>query len=162
MICHLDFPLLTWRVLSVPYSSKWSWVTAYCRCPCCCPRKHHVFQNVGTCHWDEVRYTVPIHTHPWDHDDWNLTDFLYVTDQLLKAVSRAQYPSEPTIIQRFVPPVSNLATFHRDGMRPMENRRICLQCFEAFRQFVVSLIESLNIPVLLGVWRNLDIELKLV
>ena len=61
-----------------------------------------------------------------------------VTEELLTCLATSQYPPHPTIVQKFFPPVPNLVKLSNDGMRPLVNRRIIFQCFEAFRQFVVS------------------------
>jgi hypothetical protein len=62
-----------------------------------------------------------------------------VTDTLEEAISTASYPAEETIVFQFIPPVPDSAHYgdHGKGMRPSENRRIVLQCFEAFKKFVV-------------------------
>lgn len=61
-----------------------------------------------------------------------------VTEELLTALATSQYPAQPTIVQKFFPPVPILARLSNHGMRPLVNRRIIFQCFEALKQFVVS------------------------
>jgi hypothetical protein len=62
-----------------------------------------------------------------------------VTEELLVSVVTSQYPSQVTTIEEFVPPVPFYGSKARiNGMRPLENRHIVLQCFEAFRGLVVS------------------------
>lgn len=56
-----------------------------------------------------------------------------VNQALVDAIATSQYPPQPTIVQRFVPPVSNPNRYKSEGMRPLDNRRIVLQCFEAMR-----------------------------
>ncbi|KAH8977933.1 hypothetical protein EDB86DRAFT_2816559, partial [Lactarius hatsudake] len=57
-----------------------------------------------------------------------------ITQALADAVMHSQFPTVETIVQHFIPPVStDLATFLRQGMLPLDNRRICFQCFEALR-----------------------------
>ena len=63
-----------------------------------------------------------------------------VTVALLTALYTAQYPDEETVVLRFIPPVPNQSRYRLDGMRPLENRWIVLQCFEAFKAVIVSLI----------------------
>ncbi|KAH9175787.1 hypothetical protein EDB89DRAFT_1944252 [Lactarius sanguifluus] len=58
---------------------------------------------------------------------------IVITQALEDAVRHSQFPAEETIVQRFVPPVPNMATFLCQGMLPLDNRRICFQCFEALR-----------------------------
>ena len=61
-----------------------------------------------------------------------------VTTALLQAVSAAQYPEEETIVLRYIPPVPDqVAYITAVGMRPLVNRRIVLQCFEAFKALLV-------------------------
>src|ERR1700761_2611445 len=55
-----------------------------------------------------------------------------VTQSLVDAVMASQIPEE-TIIQRFVPPVPDAHNFLQDGMVPLDNRRVCFQCFEALK-----------------------------
>ncbi|KAH9175795.1 hypothetical protein EDB89DRAFT_1847206, partial [Lactarius sanguifluus] len=56
-----------------------------------------------------------------------------ITRALQDAVRLSQFPDEETIVQRFIPPVPNMDTFLQRGMLPLDNRRICFQCFEALR-----------------------------
>jgi hypothetical protein len=75
-----------------------------------------------------------------------------ITDILVDAISTASYPATETVVFQFVPPVPNSTHYvdHGKGMRPLENRRIVLQCFEAFKKFVmVSFIYVLNKPLYL-------------
>ena len=59
-----------------------------------------------------------------------------VTDTLLYSIITVQFPPQPTVVQRLIPPVPNITRLFKDGMRPLENRRIILQCLEAFKQFI--------------------------
>lgn len=61
-----------------------------------------------------------------------------ITLALVTAVVTAQYPAQPTIVQRFVPPVANPIHYARDGMRPLGNRLIVFQCLEAMRALILS------------------------
>lgn len=61
-----------------------------------------------------------------------------ITRALITAVITAQYPAQPTIVQRFVPPVANPIHYARDGMRPLDNRLIVFECLEAMRALMVS------------------------
>jgi hypothetical protein len=56
-----------------------------------------------------------------------------ITSALLEAISTAQYPPQQTVVHRFTPPVPDPNRYSRDGMMPLENRRVVLQCFEAFK-----------------------------
>ncbi|KAK0221372.1 hypothetical protein IW262DRAFT_1373266 [Armillaria fumosa] len=59
-----------------------------------------------------------------------------ITADLLQSIMTAQFPPQKTVVHRLIPPVPDIAQFLANGMRPLENRRIILQCFEAFKQFV--------------------------
>ncbi|KDR73309.1 hypothetical protein GALMADRAFT_100965 [Galerina marginata CBS 339.88] len=56
-----------------------------------------------------------------------------VTVALLNALVTATYPAEETIVLKYYPPVPNPDTYARLGMRPLGNRRVVLQCLEAFK-----------------------------
>ena len=59
-----------------------------------------------------------------------------ITQTLVNAVETSQTPVEETIIEQFIPPVPNPDTFFDEGMVPLENWCICLQCFEALKALV--------------------------
>lgn len=61
-----------------------------------------------------------------------------VTDEILISLATSQYPTGVTTVTKLVPPVPFPERLANDGMKPLVNRRIILQCFEAFRQFLVS------------------------
>ena len=69
---------------------------------------------------------------------------LPVTDQILVSLATSQYPPQVTTVHKLVPPVPFPERLPHEGMRPLVNRRIILQCFEAFKQFVVS--ASVSVP----------------
>ncbi|KAF8814383.1 hypothetical protein BYT27DRAFT_7266192 [Phlegmacium glaucopus] len=62
-----------------------------------------------------------------------------VLPQLLEALVTSTYPKEVTVVLKFVPPVVNKETYFSEGMRPLANRLIVLQCFEAFKASMVCL-----------------------
>ncbi|KAF8908177.1 hypothetical protein CPB84DRAFT_1725221 [Gymnopilus junonius] len=55
------------------------------------------------------------------------------------AITTASYPADEMVVLQFIPPVPDSAHYgdHGKGMWPLENRCIILQCFEAFKKFVV-------------------------
>ena len=59
-----------------------------------------------------------------------------ITTNPLESIATAQFPPQQTIVQRLIPPVPNMSRLLEDGMIPLDNRRVILQCFEAFKQFV--------------------------
>lgn len=63
-----------------------------------------------------------------------------VTTALLQALATASYPKEETIVIRHIPCVPHQHRYRSDGMRPLENRRIILQYFEAFKSAIVRLL----------------------
>jgi hypothetical protein len=59
-----------------------------------------------------------------------------VTSQLLQAVQLGDYPVTPTVVAMHIPNIPRPARRLSEGMRPLDNRRSILACFEAFKQFV--------------------------
>ena len=59
-----------------------------------------------------------------------------VTLELIEAVQRGEYPATPTVVAMHRPDVPRPARRLSEGMRPLDNRRSILACFEAFKQFV--------------------------
>jgi len=59
-----------------------------------------------------------------------------VTLELIGAIQRGEYPATPTVVAMHRPAVPRPARRLSEGMRPLDNRRAILACFEAFRQFV--------------------------
>jgi len=64
-----------------------------------------------------------------------------ITKELNDNITVGTYPNIQTIVQRFIPIVPRRVS---DGMKPIENRKKILQCFEAFKKFVDELEESLE------------------
>lgn len=60
------------------------------------------------------------------------------------ALATSTYPKEETIVLRFIPPVANPETYFSDGIRPLDNRRIILQCFEALSPFNLTCLPCLT------------------
>jgi len=56
-----------------------------------------------------------------------------ITKELNECVHWGVYPSISTIVERHTPRVPRRVS---DGMKPIENRKKILQCFEAFKKFV--------------------------
>ncbi|KAF8529588.1 hypothetical protein BU17DRAFT_36464 [Hysterangium stoloniferum] len=59
-----------------------------------------------------------------------------VTLELIEAVQKGEYPATPTVVAMHRPEVPRPARRLTEGMRPLDNRRCILACFEAFKQFV--------------------------
>jgi hypothetical protein len=60
-----------------------------------------------------------------------------VTAELIQAVELGRYPATPTVVAMHIPDIPRPARRLSEGMRPLDNRRNILACFEAFKQFVV-------------------------
>ena len=60
-----------------------------------------------------------------------------VTMGLLQALVTSSYPQEETTALKFIPPVPNP---HTNGMWPLDNQHILLQCFKAFKAVIVHLL----------------------
>ena len=60
-----------------------------------------------------------------------------MTEELLISLATSQYPLQVVIVEKLIPPVPLPANLANDGIKPLVNRHIILQCFEAFKQFVV-------------------------
>jgi len=61
---------------------------------------------------------------------------VHVTPALLNDIQASAYPIQPTIVQRFAPPIPLI--LRCCGMQPLNNRRQILQYFEAFKNHIVS------------------------
>lgn len=67
-----------------------------------------------------------------------------VTQALVSALITAQYPAQPTIVQRLVPPVPDEDAYMIHGMNPLPDRLIVFQCLEAMRALLVSNLKLLG------------------
>lgn len=56
-----------------------------------------------------------------------------VTIKLVQAVKLGQYPAAPTTVFGHIP---DLPQSSSEGMRPLDNRFILLQCYGAFEEFI--------------------------
>ncbi|EPQ56934.1 hypothetical protein GLOTRDRAFT_37590 [Gloeophyllum trabeum ATCC 11539] len=59
-----------------------------------------------------------------------------VTTELVRAVQMGEYPEQETVVYAHVPSVPRPARRYSEGMKPLDNRRIVLSCYEAFKQFL--------------------------
>ncbi|PPQ96988.1 hypothetical protein CVT26_006416 [Gymnopilus dilepis] len=69
-----------------------------------------------------------------------------VTMELVKCVQAGGHPPQPTVVQRFIPPVPYQATYPEEGLVPLANRDVVMKCFETFKALVVSLFSFLRTP----------------
>lgn len=63
-----------------------------------------------------------------------------ITAELVRCVQAGSLPTQTTVVQRCVPPVPNPDAYLEEGLVPLANRAIVMQCFQAFKSFVVSLV----------------------
>ncbi|KAG5636212.1 hypothetical protein H0H81_008770 [Sphagnurus paluster] len=66
---------------------------------------------------------------------------LPITTKLVQCVQAGIPPPQPTIVQRFIPPVPDPDAYPSEGLVPLANRVVVVQCFEAFKALVVSLVQ---------------------
>ncbi|KZP31648.1 hypothetical protein FIBSPDRAFT_775593 [Athelia psychrophila] len=59
-----------------------------------------------------------------------------VTTELAQAVALGEYPATPTIVYAHLPDVPRPDRRLSEGMKPLDNRRSIMACYEAFKQFV--------------------------
>lgn len=60
-----------------------------------------------------------------------------VTQAFMDALASNQYPADQMLVHRFVPPVPNQHSYKEQGMRPLNNREIILQCLGAFKDVLM-------------------------
>lgn len=59
-----------------------------------------------------------------------------VTQTLAEHIAYGTYPSAETVVTYCYPPVPRPASRYSEGMKPLDNRREVLRCFEAFKVIV--------------------------
>lgn len=59
-----------------------------------------------------------------------------ISEELIHAIITGQCPAQKTIVKKLVPPVLRHAAYLSEGMKPLDNRYIILQCLKAFKSFV--------------------------
>lgn len=69
---------------------------------------------------------------------------IVVTEKLLGCVSQGTYPSEETVVHKYVPHVPHPYLYGLFGIRRLENRHVVFRCFEAFKPLIVR--PSSNCP----------------
>jgi len=57
-----------------------------------------------------------------------------VTEELVDTISCAQHPPNQIVVNKLVPPMPHLHSYMSDGIIPLENRCIVIQCLEAFKR----------------------------
>ncbi|KAF9059189.1 hypothetical protein BDP27DRAFT_1431667 [Rhodocollybia butyracea] len=60
-----------------------------------------------------------------------------VTQELQYGVMTGTFPDTPTIVTGHVPMIPRPNRSSNEGMKPLDNRRAILQCYEAFKQYIV-------------------------
>ena len=59
-----------------------------------------------------------------------------ITQDLSRSVERGQFPPTPTVVTGHVPDLPRPNRRFSEGMKPLDNRRSILQCYEAFKRFI--------------------------
>jgi hypothetical protein len=59
-----------------------------------------------------------------------------VTTELLEVIQTGKSPATPTVVAVYYPELPRPTQRFKEGMRPLDNRRSILACFEGFKQFV--------------------------
>ncbi|KAL0952234.1 hypothetical protein HGRIS_006524 [Hohenbuehelia grisea] len=59
-----------------------------------------------------------------------------VTESLLDSLVTLTYPSEETIVLKYIPPVPEPHNYLTQGMGPVGNRAVVFRCFEAFKRTI--------------------------
>jgi hypothetical protein len=60
-----------------------------------------------------------------------------VTHELTRCVEYGTFPLTPTVVIGHVPDIPRPNRRFSEGMKPLDNRRAILQCYEAFKKFIV-------------------------
>ncbi|KAJ6534456.1 hypothetical protein DFH09DRAFT_1043492 [Mycena vulgaris] len=59
-----------------------------------------------------------------------------LTEEFVRCVERGEYPDIPTIVAVHLPDLPRPQRRWVEGMKPLDNRRIILECYEAFKAFL--------------------------
>jgi hypothetical protein len=59
-----------------------------------------------------------------------------ITQNLVNAVTTAQYPPDEMIVHKLIPPIPDMNVFMPQGMVHLQSQHMILQCFEAFKQLI--------------------------
>ncbi|THV02135.1 hypothetical protein K435DRAFT_654060 [Dendrothele bispora CBS 962.96] len=62
---------------------------------------------------------------------------LDVTRELVDALQAGSYPTRETVLRRCIPPVQSVADYRQVGILVLDNRKVVLKCYEAFKKFLV-------------------------
>jgi hypothetical protein len=73
-----------------------------------------------------------------------------ITLELIEAVQRGEYPATPTVVAMHRPNIPRPVRRLSEGMRPLDNRRCILSCFEVFKQFVNQSVKPFGKIVMLS------------
>ena len=71
-----------------------------------------------------------------------------ITPELIKCVQAGRFLTEPTIVQKCIPPVPDQDAYYKEGLVPLANQCIVIQCFEAFKAYIVSLAQCPQLSVI--------------
>jgi len=66
-----------------------------------------------------------------------------VTRELAQAVAQGQFPVRPTVMYAHLPAVPRPARRLNEGMKPLDNRRQILACYQAFKEGIVEWYDAI-------------------
>ena len=61
---------------------------------------------------------------------------ILISRELADAVVSGTYTPNSTIVYFYLPPVPRPHHRYSEGMKPLDNHHVILQCYEAFRKFI--------------------------
>ena len=80
-----------------------------------------------------------------------------ITQTLATHIRHGTYPPEETRVTFCYPPVARPARRRSEGMRPLDNRRDILRCYEAFKPIVgIWLERGLGLPRMYFSWTAIN------
>ncbi|KAF8520552.1 hypothetical protein JB92DRAFT_3094684 [Gautieria morchelliformis] len=59
-----------------------------------------------------------------------------VTEELSEAVILGRAPTVKTVVKEYIPDIPRMNRRTEEGMMPLDNRVIIVQCYEAFKRFI--------------------------
>jgi hypothetical protein len=67
-----------------------------------------------------------------------------VTTELYQRVQRGEYPAILTTVLAHIPDIPRPEARLNEGMKPLDDRRVMLECYEAFKKFSVPSFPSIS------------------
>lgn len=63
---------------------------------------------------------------------------IHITSELVQCIQREEYPAASMTVSAYVPALPRPSRCWSEGMRSLDNRRILVECYKAFKLFDVS------------------------